>query len=452
MFNRSLLAAACGAAATFLLLHGSAAAATIDVCTGCYHTTIQSGIGAADPGDEVLVHDASEPYRECITIDRSITVRSLNGAAATVIDGAGCPGSSVVSFIAGSESALFQGFTVQNGNAGYGSGGGIRVGAHGPMLAPQILNCVVRNNSAQTGGGIGADDWSSPQIRDCVVEGNTAVQGGGIAAGRDTLVERTIIRGNTATQLGGGFRGFYWSPYLLNCIISGNKVTGTDGYGWGGGVFIPGGTWPRIVNTTISGNTAAQLGGGIHKNGANSAFDPRPLLANSIVWGNAPTELDAADLMVSYSDVQGGYAGTGNLDADPLFADAREASLAPTLDGDYHLASDLSPAVDHADCASAPAVDIDQDARPLGGGCDIGADEVMPSTITITRASYNYLADTLDVEATTPNGAGAALELVGYGPMAWSSRKQHWAISASAATAPASFQVCGPLDGCQVTR
>lgn len=175
-------------------------------------------------------------------------------------------------------------------------------------------------------------------------------------------------------------------------------------------------------------------------------------MVNSIVWGNGPSQISAEDLIVSYSDVQGGYTGTANLDVHPLFTSALDSSLAPTSGGDYDLSSGDSLVVGAADGSTAPLDDIDGDLRPQGGSYDMGADEYVPSTVTVTRGSYNYLAHTLDVTATSPNGSSANLVLVGYGPMSWSSNKQHWAISASMPAPPASFTVCGPLDGCKVTE
>ena len=49
----------------------------------------------------------------------------------------------------------------------------------------------------------------------------------------------------------------------------------------------------------------------------------------------------------------------------------------PKLDGTYHLTTG-SAAVDVA-VATDVSVDIDGDSRPLGGGPDIGADELVPA-------------------------------------------------------------------------
>jgi hypothetical protein len=45
-------------------------------------------------------------------------------------------------------------------------------------------------------------------------------------------------------------------------------------------------------------------------------------VTNCILWGDGPNELVGPRIpTVTYSDVQGGFPGTGNIDTDPLFVD-----------------------------------------------------------------------------------------------------------------------------------
>jgi hypothetical protein len=82
---------------------------------------------------------------------------------------------------------------------------------------------------------------------------------------------------------------------------------------------------------------------------------------------------------VTYSDIQGGYPGVGNIDADPLFVDA--------AGGDLRLSTG-SPCIDAANGPWAPEFDLDGNPRvddtatPNTGlgppWADIGAYEYQP--------------------------------------------------------------------------
>jgi hypothetical protein len=100
---------------------------------------------------------------------------------------------------------------------------------------------------------------------------------------------------------------------------------------------------------------------------------------NSILWGNLSPQYPEYNEVygspnITYSDVQGGYTGTGNINIDPLFVNPVDAALAPTTDGDYHIQWG-SPVIDQGTSSGAPADDIDGDSRPAGDGFDMGSDE-----------------------------------------------------------------------------
>jgi len=70
--------------------------------------------------------------------------------------------------------------------------------------------------------------------------------------------------------------------------------------------------------------------------------------------------------LITYCDIKGGFSGTGNIDANPLFVDGTA--------GDFHL-QDGSPCIDSGTTAGAPDTDIEGIARPQGAGVDMGAYE-----------------------------------------------------------------------------
>jgi hypothetical protein len=105
---------------------------------------------------------------------------------------------------------------------------------------------------------------------------------------------------------------------MYNNIIVHNKAI----RGYGGGISFGSELIndASVVNNTIAYNEAGIKGGGI-----TVSRCPTGILRNSIVWGNsAPVNSQihtegGSTLEVSYSDIQGGWIGEGNIDADPLF-------------------------------------------------------------------------------------------------------------------------------------
>jgi len=72
------------------------------------------------------------------------------------------------------------------------------------------------------------------------------------------------------------------------------------------------------------------------------------ILLNTIVWGNNPTAFQVSSAVVAtFSIIEGGWPGMGNLNQDPLFEDVSTCLLRPD--------PLLSPAIDAGDLASYPA-------------------------------------------------------------------------------------------------
>ena len=93
-----------------------------------------------------------------------------------------------------------------------------------------------------------------------------------------------------------------------------------------------------------------------------------PRLTGCVVWGNTPGEIVASSgaPVVTYCNVEGGYTGTGNIDADPLFIDPDGPDNDPNTwqDNNYRLSS-TSPCIDAANNAAVPSsVITDLDGLP----------------------------------------------------------------------------------------
>jgi hypothetical protein len=178
---------------------------------------------------------------------------------------------------------------------------------------------------------------------------------------------------NTAANMGGGmFNGEYQSPTVTNCTFSGNSAD------YGGGMYNNASSSPTVTHCTFSGNFASTYGGGMRNNSAS------PTILNCIFWGDSAGDSgdeiadETSSVGVTYSIVSGGYPGTGNLNADPLFVSSTDLHLQGT-----------SPAIDAAnggcDDVDVPLTDRDGNGRVdlasvantgRGPALDMGAYEV----------------------------------------------------------------------------
>ncbi|MCA9296451.1 MAG: hypothetical protein KC983_08035, partial [Phycisphaerales bacterium] len=215
------------------------------------------------------------------------------------------------------------------------------------------------------------------RIVDCHFEGNidrTAFGGGGVSVvGAPLEIHGCTFIGNTSSGFGGGVNAD--SPYFAR--VEGCSFWGNIGY-IGGGAFLSA-PQVRVQNCTLNGNHATESGGGMSCN----AFDPESnflanctftrntagmfaaalyasgdfTVVNSIIWNNpgGPQLPDpASGPQVSYSIVEGGYPGVGNIDANPM--------LVNVLENNLHVLAG-SPAIDAGDTTriGTDFFDADQD-------------------------------------------------------------------------------------------
>jgi hypothetical protein len=186
------------------------------------------------------------------------------------------------------------------------------------------------------------------------------------------IMEGNIIRENAVTQgtgWGGGINILTDAMFtLINNIIDGNSATN------GGGFLIGGNGTVKLINNTIINNQATS-GGGIFIGLTPS----NNYLMNTIIWANQ-ADLDAAihiyagTIDVAYCDVQGGWSGPGNIDADPLFAGMSDSlSESSPCNGSGIPSYDFGNGV----TAICPPADIKGNPRPNpeGSNPDIGAYE-----------------------------------------------------------------------------
>ena len=162
------------------------------------------------------------------------------------------------------------------------------------------------------------------------------------------MISSNNITNNSANRSGGGIRLYDSDNLLINNLIAYNTAGQT-----GGGISCHNCDDLTIINNTITGNYSTGSGGGIRCSGS------LPIVKNSIIWGNTSDQVSGHPI-VTYSNVQGGYNGEGNIDDDPLFVD-------PDND-DYHL-----KAIYCGDSINSPCIDSgDPDYKDIFRDCDWG--------------------------------------------------------------------------------
>ncbi|MHC4088247.1 MAG: lectin like domain-containing protein [Planctomycetota bacterium] len=240
---------------------------------------------------------------------------------------------------------------VFSGNSG-NYGGGMKNYNSSPILT----NCTFSGNSSNGGAGM-YNKGSSPILTNCTFSGNSGVDGSGMYNyySNPAMTNCTFNNGNSGNE-GGGMVNLASSPTVANCTFSGNIAR------YGGGMHNRGGSSPTVTNCTFSSNKANRNGGGMY------CGSGRPTVTNCILWGNSASRgpqiysyYGTGSITVSYSDIQGGWPGEGNIDADPCLVEPGYWDVNNVwVDGDYHLLP-ASPCIDAGDNTAVPPDTSDLD-------------------------------------------------------------------------------------------
>lgn len=199
-----------------------------------------------------------------------------------------------------------------------------------------IANCIFsENQSPSFGGAIYMKSFAEPVIRNCKFQSNSAVEGGAIySSDCYPNLRNCAFLSNHASGMGGALRSKYSNLVIASCSF--------------------------IANAGGSNNAGHALA---HLNGSSA-------INNSLFWdGTSGAEIykQSGTLTVSYSDVRGGYAGTGNLNVNPQL----------TTNSDFHIGAN-SPCKNAGDPMYQPEsneLDLDNEIRVKEGRVDIGCDE-----------------------------------------------------------------------------
>jgi hypothetical protein len=345
-------------------------------------TNIQDAVDAAVEGDEIVVTNGTYAGGgrggNRVVVDKALTVRSVNGPSATIIDGAGS-----VRCVYLTNAASLSGFTLTNG---YAAGAGLGV---------------------TVGGGVWCAS-ASAVVSDCVVSGNSvygffpgfgsffsSVAGGGAYGGtlnRCSLTRNSAIGYFDAYEQwcgDGGFDGggLCWFTIdieaygggaggcvLNNCILDHNTAQGGGGgyfffpfFGFGSSSGQGGGAYECTLNNCALAGNEADFGGGVSGctlnncalTGNSGGGASSSTLTNCIVYFNAGGNYDSQSALTYCCSTPQPTNGVGNISVDPQLASASHLSAG-------------SPCRGAGSAADATGTDIDGEpwADPPSMGCD----------------------------------------------------------------------------------
>ena len=218
-----------------------------------------------------------------------------------------------------------------------------------------LIDCTFTDNQAHSGGGMKNDGYISPTLINCTFAGNMAERyGGGMSNYHAALtLTNCIFSGNTAAEYGAGISNWTTDLSMTNCAFIGNSAGDH-----GGATCSYDATNLKIANCTFAANSAPN-GRALacdFLDGPPMRTDPSNLeLINCILWDGA-SEIwnnDSSTITVAYSDVQGGYPGTANINDNPLFVTGPLGDLYLSQTAAGQLTTSLC-----VDAGSAPAADI----------------------------------------------------------------------------------------------
>jgi hypothetical protein len=411
-------------------IHVSAISPTVQACT------FSNNAAPEGDGGDLLIEGPGSPSVSSCTFEGGSAIRGgavafLAGAGASVLGCTFTGGSASaerggIAYVASGSAPTFDACTLSGGSASLG--GGLCIDGGAPTLTdclvsgcmaigkgtlqglggalynadgvPELLGCTLSGNSAEAYGGVlysvGANAVSV--VTQCILEGNNAGSGGaGIYNGQGSRLELEgcCAEGQSAGPAGGAAVICNQAvATIMNCRILGNSAAGL------GGALLASSdkNLGNIVDCTNC-LFAANAGGALRTQGTGASNDVSLTnctvtgdgqeisiggdggsigITNSIIW-DAP--IGPSAVWITYSDVQGGFAGEGNIDTDPMFLDPSVA--------DYRLKPD-SPCIDRGNNGAVPMTVttdlagnprfVDEPSAPDGGKgaaplVDIGAYE-----------------------------------------------------------------------------
>ncbi|MDE2776701.1 MAG: SH3 domain-containing protein, partial [Chloroflexota bacterium] len=347
---------------------------------------------------------------------------------------------------------IISGLTIEGSGHSISGAGRVPIfTVRGAWLKINNLTMTEGNNPRGNGGAINMLDHASVVVNNSSFIRNEARNGGAITMfgrGSRLVVYDSRFTGNITGGSPGGNGGAI-DMRRGELHISGSSFSGNRAFK-GGAIDIASGGEVNITNSTFSGNYARGFGGALAANAPQTTLRHVTMVNNeakegSGVWARA---LDISNLRIRNSIIAGGI---GVACSGPLTQNIgnliEDGSCSPRLSGapllgewtgspGYHEPQDGSPAVDAADPRFCPPTDQLGNARPHGGGCDIGAIESGAAPPPVARSASADTPPMTDCLVTTTHalnfrdGPSLASARIGHVPQGAtvkaSDRTQDW--------------------------
>ena len=350
---------------------------TIVVHSGTYgeDVVMKSGVELfGNTGTTTIVGSGAGPVVTASGLGAGVVIHGLTITGGSAVNGGGV-------YVSGVSSPTTVDECVVTGNTSELYGGGIFAGGSAEISVQD--STVADNVSGFTGGGMGTDGAGSIYLTGTTFARNVVYgsYGGAASLWRTNMwvaIERCRFVGNYSTQwVGAVIVGQSEHASVYDCLFADNFTSWGD---MGTVCFYQMWASPTVDRCTFVGN--ASYGGTI-----NSLDSPPASVNSCILRDNAPGWPEIVNANAVYSNVQGGAAGVGNIDADPFFVDPPG--------GDYRLSGE-SPCIGAGDPSFTSGWDLDNVPRPqvdhvdrLGGSSmlDMGCYERPCFTIEYSDAT-----------------------------------------------------------------
>ncbi|RLS93284.1 MAG: hypothetical protein DWI10_04415, partial [Planctomycetota bacterium] len=231
------------------------------VVGGTGFADIQAAINAAPNGTTVLVGAGTYNFSTLI-MGKSVTLRSLSGAANTTLSGVNLITSIITVSGAAANNTVIDGFTFRDGTSGSFTTGTQLAGAlflHNCVATVQ--NCRFYDNSANYGGAIYGANFSGV-IENCQFDGNSALVDGGaveIGFGGNWIFRNNELTNNHTGWHGGAMyvvmAGTGLGGLIENCVFRDNS---SDLIGSALAYWAQSGPNLRVIGCTVERNVSTE--------------------------------------------------------------------------------------------------------------------------------------------------------------------------------------------------